>query len=143
MGDFEGETDWHGGRIIQIARLFKQQNGDICIQLEGLEYQRASTRFSRFLGSRRILRVNVSSDLLYDEEKVRSFFLKKFVLCGRVFVPLRPKDSKVYLVEIREDHERSPNAKEGDDRRLSFEDIVKWHNPLGTNRKQVNYNSLF
>lgn len=141
-GDFEHETDWHGGRVLQIARLVPSQSPDADtpyrIQLEVPEYQKASTRFARFLGSRRMLRLSINPDLIYrEEEQIRQFLTQKFVLCGRTFRPLKPKDGKVYMVEVSEDFDRVPRDDEGDHRRLTFEQIIEWHNPMEFNLNQV------
>lgn len=73
---------------------------------------------------------------LYSDGPVRNFLTKKFVLCGRIFIPLKPKEGKVYLVEIDEDHERSI-LREDDNTRLPFEEIANWHNPMDQNSDQV------
>lgn len=62
---------------------------------------------------------------------------QKFVLCGRVFVALKSREGKVYLVEVREDYGRQAQLREGDDKRKSFWEIVNWHNPMKRNVKQV------
>jgi len=75
--------------------------------------------------------------------RLRSFLAQKFVICGRVFVALRPRDSKsgkawkVYLVEVNENVDRYPKVSEGDHRRLTLREFVQWHNPIELNRKQV------
>lgn len=142
-GDFEQEPDWYGGRIIQIARLVQQAKGaPFEIKLDSLDYKKATTRLARFFGSRRVLRLNISKEILYNE-KVREFICQKFVLCGRVFVPLRPKDDKVYLIEVSEDYERSPLRSEGDHLRFSFQQLMNWHNPpIEANSKQVSWNKI-
>ena len=77
------------------------------------------------------------------KDRLRNFLAQKFVICGRVFVALRPRESKsgkawkVYLVEVNEDFERYPKVSEGDHRRLTLQEFVQWHNPIELNRKQV------
>lgn len=77
------------------------------------------------------------------EGRLRSFLAQKFVLCGRVFVALRPRTSKggeawkVYLIEVNENVNRYPKVSEGDHRRLSLQQFVRWHNPIELNGDQV------
>ena len=103
-----------------------------------MDYRKDSTRIARFLGSRRILHLGVAENLLFkDECGVMQFLNQKFVLCGRVFVALKSREGKVYLVEVREDYGRQAQLREGDDKRKSFWEIVNWHNPMKRNVKQV------
>jgi len=88
-----------------------------------------------------MFRLSIPSGVRKD--RLHSFLAQKFVLCGRVFVALRPKESKggkawkVYLIEVNENVDRSPKKSEGDHRRLTLQDFVRWHNPIELNRKQV------
>lgn len=83
------------------------------------------------------MRLNIAKDVLYSDE-LNKFLRQKFVLCGRVFVPLRPKDDKVYLVEISENFERKSRRSEGDHLRITFPQLIDWHNPaIEANAKQV------
>ncbi len=138
MGDFQGETHWYGGRIQQIGHLIQINKKDFKVELQPLE-MRKSTRFTRFLGSRRVLQLRVSDNLLMKAEtEVREFLARKFVLCGRVFVPWVPKEGSLYLVEGNENYERTGHQKWcGDQYRLSYPAILEWHNPALLNSKQV------
>jgi len=131
--------DWYGGRVLQNARLVLDKHPrKFKIQLEVMEYRKDSTRIARFLGSRRILNLGVADSLSFrDEDGVKQFLNQKFVLCGRVFVTLKSKEGKVYLVEVREDYERQAQLKEGDNKRRTFWEIIDWHNPMNRNEKQV------
>lgn len=131
--------DWYGGRVLQNARLVLDKSpGKFKIQLEAMEYRKDSTRIARFLGSRRILHLGVAESLLFkDERGVKQFLNQKFVLCGRVFVALKSKEGKVFLVEVREDYERQAQLGEGDNKRKTFWEIINWHNPMSRNEKQV------
>lgn len=77
------------------------------------------------------------------KDRLRNFLAQKFVLCGRVFVALRPRTSKsgeawkVYLIEVNENVDRYPKVSEGDHRRLNLQEFVRWHNPIELNRNQV------
>lgn len=88
-----------------------------------------------------MIRLTIPADV--HKDRLRDFLGLKFVLCGRVFVALRPRDSKggkawkVYLIEINENIDRYPKESEGDHRRLSLQEFVRWHNPIELNRKQV------
>lgn len=121
----------------QVARL--EADGDsFRLVLTKME-SRKSHRFARFLGSRRILQASISKELVNERGgDLRKFFTQKFVLCGRVFVAFGAKDSKVFLMETPEDYERTTKAP-GDDKRITLEDFVAWHNPLEFNGRQVRY----
>jgi hypothetical protein len=129
MGEWEGVADWYGGQIQQIGRVFK--DGDSYkIVLEPLEKMR-SYRFARFYGSRRFLQLRIPDDILKNEnEKVKAFLTKKFILCGRVFLPFHAKDSHLYMVETNEDFDRTSQEWCGDQFRMPFRDFINWHNPL-------------
>ena len=77
------------------------------------------------------------------KDRLRHFLAQKFVLCGRVFVALRPKASKggkawtVHLIEVNENVDRYPKVSEGDHRRLTLREFVRWHNPIELNGRQV------
>ena len=88
-----------------------------------------------------MLRLTISPSIRKD--RLRGFLEKKFVLCGRVFLALRQRDAKsgsslkVYLIEVNENVDRHPNESEGDHRRLTLREFIRWHNPLELNNKQV------
>ncbi|KAF8640931.1 hypothetical protein AX17_000578 [Amanita inopinata Kibby_2008] len=133
MGAWKGDADWYGGRIQQIARLYKDNN-KIEIKLEPMEMRR-SHRFARYCGSRRILQVRIPDDI-GDNQDIRRYLCNKFVLCGRVFVPLHAKEGTVYLVETNDDSQRKPQDSCGDQCRRAFADFINWHNPLHLNKSQ-------
>ncbi|KAF9236846.1 RNA dependent RNA polymerase-domain-containing protein [Melanogaster broomeanus] len=136
MGQWKGKDAWYGGRIQQVGRL-QRVRGKFTIRLEKPEIRR-SHRFSRFLGSRRILQVRVVDDLLYKYgDDVRSLLTSsKFILCGRVFVPFHAKEGSVYMMETNEDYQRTANWRDGDQFRKSLKDFLDWHNPLHFNSSQ-------
>ncbi|KAF9071993.1 RNA dependent RNA polymerase-domain-containing protein [Rhodocollybia butyracea] len=136
MGEWHGATDWYGGRIQQVATLIERGEGFV-LNLEPLEMQR-STRIARFLGSRRLIQIRMSKALLQKSRSNVIAFLQshKLILNGRVFIPLPPKDRVCYAVEINEDYERSCDPKVGDQFRLSFREIMDWHNPMSLNSRQ-------
>ena len=135
QGEWQGQANWYGGHIQQIARL-EQTNGEFRLSLAKME-MRKSHRFARFLGSRRLLQISVPTSLMYERgDTLRDFFRQRFVLCGRVFVVLGAKDNKAFLMECPEDYERYCSVP-GDERRISLEDFINWHNPLSMNGNQV------
>lgn len=137
MGSWKGKDGWYGGRIQQVGRLKWAQN-QFSIELEKPEIRR-SHRFSRFLGSRRILQVRVAEDLLHKQgERVRLLLSSsKFILCGRVFLPFHAKEGSTYLIEINQDFQRAADNQDGDQFRISLRDFIDWHNPLRANKQQV------
>ncbi|KAG8219296.1 RNA dependent RNA polymerase-domain-containing protein [Butyriboletus roseoflavus] len=136
MGPWKGKDGWYGGRIQQVGRLVRA-HGRFLIHLEKPEIRR-SHRFSRYLGSRRILQVRVADDLLYKHgDDVRLLLSSsKFILCGRVFLPFHAKEGSMYLIETNQDFERSASSQDGDQFRISLKDFICWHNPLGSNDRQ-------
>lgn len=132
--------DWYGGRISQCARVV-EESGRFKVYLDAPVYHKNPPRFARFLGSRRMLRLSIPPGV--NKDRLRKFLAQKFVLCGRVFVVLRPKEAKggkswkVYLIEVNENVDRCPKVSEGDHRRLTLREFVRWHNPIELNSKQV------
>ncbi|KAG6878032.1 hypothetical protein C0993_000572 [Termitomyces sp. T159_Od127] len=135
VGPEGSENTWYGGQIQQTAKLVGDK-GNYHIRLEPMENKR-SYRLARFLGSRRILQLKIPHVLIYEENKqLKAFMQHKFVLLGRIFVPFFAKDHAVYLVETTEDYERCAAEWAGDQFRMSFKDIINWHNPLHLNADQ-------
>lgn len=138
MGTWDGQDNWYGGRIQQVARLSRREDGSgYHLRLEAME-KRRSLRFARFCGSRRILQLRMPEELILNEnDKLKSSLLGRFILCGRVFVPFHAKGHSLYIVETNEDWERQPRAEFGDQHRIPFGDFINWHNPPEYNHKQV------
>jgi hypothetical protein len=129
MGEWKGIPNWDGGQVQQIMRLVKD-GASYKLTVEAVE-KRRSYRFARFYGSRRFLQVRISEDLFRKEnDAIRAFFLAKFILCGRVFVPFHSKDGGLYMVETNENWERESGDWCGDQFRKSFREFINWHNPL-------------
>ncbi|KAA1479572.1 hypothetical protein DENSPDRAFT_886867 [Dentipellis sp. KUC8613] len=132
MGDFRSSKNWFGGQIQQIVRLLP----DGSMRLERPEMTR-SNRFARFLSSRRMIKIKLPKTANFDADgSVRVALARKFVLCGRVFVPIDAKDGKGYLKETSEDYECGGRESEGDLRRMSFAQFIQLHNTLSRNSKQ-------
>ena len=137
--------DWYGGRISQCAHLV-EGSGGFKVHLDTPTYIENPTRFARFLGSRRMIRLSIPPSI--NKNRLRSFLAQKFVLCGRAFVALRQRDQKggkggkVLLIEVNEDFNRDPKRSEGDHRRLTLREFVRWHNPMELNSNQVRYTSV-
>ncbi|KAJ6479270.1 RNA dependent RNA polymerase-domain-containing protein [Mycena vitilis] len=143
--DWDHRSPYYGGQIEYPLRLVKSKSKDAHqryeIYLEKPEKGR-SHRFARDLGSPSILHLSVPPRLVQDEgEDVRKFLAKRFVLNGRVYIPIPPKDtSSVYLIQTDEDYERQkkfgPLKYFGDQRRISFDEFILKHNPPELNSKQ-------
>ncbi|EKM56512.1 uncharacterized protein PHACADRAFT_118286 [Phanerochaete carnosa HHB-10118-sp] len=140
LGDWEGEKNWYGGRVQQLARIEKDaQQHKYYLQLGAMQKVGRSHRLARFLGSHRVLHVKIPKEALYEQKEMdalKDFLSHKFVLCGRVFVSFAVKDQKIYLVETDEDFERTADRKKGDHLRYSLEKLIEWYNPLDLNDKQ-------
>ena len=140
MGDWEGESNWWGGRIQQILRLAKappESAQRYIVYVEKLENRR-SHRFGRLLGSPRINQMRIDSDLMNKErDQLLEFLLQNFVLCGRIYRPFASKDGTLYLMQPNLNYERTTDPYYGDQYRISFADFIRSHNPLHLNYNQV------
>lgn len=137
---WDGRISYYGGQIEYPLRLVKSEDPDhpYKIYLEKPEKGR-SHRFARDLGSPSILHLSVPSKLVKNEgEDLRKFLAKRFIINGRVYLPIPPKDTtSVYLIQTNENFERKPSAYYGDQFRISFDEFVQRHNPLDLNSRQV------
>ena len=134
-GDFEGQSDWFGGKVQQRATFIKTDDRDtpFRIKLERMEMKKSS-RFSRLLGSRHLLQFKLSSK---DLDGKNVFLYKRFVLLGRVFMCICAKDKKIYAIEVNEDYQRLPQEAQGDQFRMSLEEFLHMQNPLDLNQRKV------
>ncbi|KAF8971781.1 RNA dependent RNA polymerase-domain-containing protein [Flammula alnicola] len=129
MGSWKGSADWYGGQVQQLARLVKSDTS-YKIVLEPME-KRRSHRFARYYGSRRFVQLRIPDELLRSEnERVKAFLRKSFVLCGRIFLPFHSKDGHLYMVETDENWGRTSQPWCGDQFRKPFHEFINWHNPL-------------
>lgn len=136
-GEWKDVPDWYGGRIEQVVKLSKSNDGTFTYHLLRPALKK-STRFARFLGSRRILKVKLPKDLLFTKDtSVREHLSGPFVLCGRVYVPFASKEGSAYMMEVNEDEDRKPDSAQGDNKRMSLWDFIQWHNPFALNENQV------
>jgi RNA-dependent RNA polymerase len=139
-GDWEGASNWWGGRIQQILRLAKappESDQPYVVSLERLESRR-SHRIARYLGSRRINQMRIDTELLNKERgQLHEFLLQRFVLCGRIYRPFASKDGTLYMMETDINYERTTIKDFGDQHRISFASFLNWHNPLYPNSNQV------
>ncbi|TFY61555.1 hypothetical protein EVJ58_g4443 [Rhodofomes roseus] len=135
-GEWKGDPNWYGGKIRQIASVVESGDGFV-LRLKSM-MKRKSNRFARYLGSRRMLQVKLPDDKLMRKrgDDVRRFMQSKFVLCGRVFAAFAAKDGKVFLMETKEDYDRTADGS-ADRSRMSVEELVQWHNPLDCNSNQA------
>ena len=134
LGAWGGDTDWYGGRIQQIGRLVENK-GEFTVLLQKPQ-KRRTHRYARFAGSRRILILKTSG--VSAAGAAKNFCAQKFILLGRVFIPFHTKDDTLYMVEVNEDWERTPDK--GADRfRFSLADFVAVFNPLELNNRQVSF----
>ncbi|KAG1818901.1 hypothetical protein EV424DRAFT_1619016 [Suillus variegatus] len=138
MGQWEGKDYWYGGKIQQVSRVVKAGTS-FNLELEKLEIRRSHT-FSRFLGFQRILKARVPDRVTYD--KVGSFLAKffisrKFILCGRVFVPFHSKEGNVCHFQTNQNIDRQTNLGEGYSHRLTLYQFLNRHNHLRCTLKGI------
>lgn len=137
MGAFEGVPDWYGGRVQFIVRLVQPATGQYRFEMEPPE-MRKSTRLGRDLGSRRILHARIGEQpMRNDRDGIIKSLERKFIIGGRVFLALPPKEDSMYLVEDTEDFERFSRKEFGDDLRLSYGEVLDRYNPMALNVNQV------
>ncbi|KAF9025804.1 hypothetical protein BDZ89DRAFT_1068052 [Hymenopellis radicata] len=133
------EQNWYGGQIQQIGHVVQcgeRGSASYRVVIQPLT-QTKSTRFARFLGSRRLFQLRVSDRLAQnDKDEINEFLSQKFVLCGRVFVPWVAKEGSLYLVECEENYERESCKWCGDQFRKTYASILEWHNPPQGNDSQ-------
>ncbi|KAH7333690.1 RNA dependent RNA polymerase-domain-containing protein [Rhizoctonia solani] len=130
-----------GGKIQQRIRLDISKTGG------GLEFKfileqptkSKSCRFSRFLGSRRLVECHFSMrDAREHKQAIVEFFVKKKLLInGRLFQAFYGHQGKVNLMEINQDFYREPLPELGDDNRISLSGFITWHNDLHLNSNQT------
>ncbi|KAF7347182.1 RNA-dependent RNA polymerase [Mycena venus] len=101
------------------------------VRLEPLQMTR-SHHLARELGSVSViaLRDDKNGDL------VRQWARRKFILCGRTYIALPPKASKVYLIETNEDYGRLVQEWCGDQHRISYDEYIHKNNPMALNANQ-------
>lgn len=127
-----------GGRIKQRIHLGISKNGAFKFTLQQ-PVKSKSNRFARFLGSRRLIECYFSRDDAQTHGKdIISFFAhKKLLINGRLFQAFYGHEHKVQLMEIREDFGRKPQEVLGDLNRISWMEMVNWHNNLEFNSAQA------
>ncbi|KAJ7135312.1 RNA dependent RNA polymerase-domain-containing protein [Mycena filopes] len=134
---WDGQSTYYGGQIEYPLRLTKSGD-DYNIHLERPRKGR-SHRFARELGSSGVLHLSIPPKLVREEgENVRRFLAQRFVINGRVYVPIPPKDTtSVYLIQTNQDYERPRGLPWfGDEQRISFDEFLQRHNPPGLNPHQ-------
>ncbi|KAG8712265.1 hypothetical protein FRC11_000575, partial [Ceratobasidium sp. 423] len=129
------------GKVQQRVRLdISKANGTLDFQFTLEQPTKSkSCRFSRFLGSRRLLECHFSmKDAREHKQAIIEFFVKKKLLInGRLFQAFYGHQGKVNLMEVNQDFLRKPLSELGDDNRLSLPDFIAWHNNLHLNANQT------
>ncbi|KAJ6479279.1 RNA dependent RNA polymerase-domain-containing protein [Mycena vitilis] len=132
MGEFEGVPDYYGGNVqCTIRLLYSGENQTPKVRLEPLQMTR-SHHLARDLGSVSVIALRDDK----DGALVKQWALRKFVFCGRTYIALPPKSSKVYLIETSEDYDRVAQDWCGDQYRISYDDYIRKNNPMHLNEKQ-------
>ncbi|KAJ7799106.1 RNA dependent RNA polymerase-domain-containing protein [Mycena olivaceomarginata] len=123
MGEFEGVPDYYGGNVQCTLRLLHTADGkEPNVRLEPLQMTVPPSR------SVIALRDNKNGDL------VKQWARRKFILCGRTYIALPPKSSKVYLIETSENYDRAPQDWCGDRYRISYDEYIQ-KQPHGSQRE--------
>ncbi|KAJ7656995.1 RNA dependent RNA polymerase-domain-containing protein [Mycena polygramma] len=132
MGEFEGVPDYYGGNVqCTIRLLYSGENQTPKVRLEPLQMTR-SHHLARDLGSVSVIALRDDK----DGALVKQWALRKFIFCGRTYIALPPKSSKVYLIETNEDYDRVAQDWCGDQYRISYDDYIRKNNPMHLNEKQ-------
>jgi hypothetical protein len=75
-----------------------------------------------------------------NKDRLRGFLATEVCSLRKGIRRLAPEGSKggeawkVYLIEVNENVDRYPKVSEGDHRRLTLQEFVRWHNPIELNR---------
>lgn len=143
LGPYEGLGNnprfpgWHGGKVVFQGQL-SVEDGEHKIVLDSCSIG-GSSRFARRFGSWSFLRVKVPQSIFFGQKRdFITFFLRPFIIWGRVFRVFDAKDCKVFLYWTNECLSSGSPIPD----RMSFEEFVNWHNPLEENKNQVNTNRL-
>ncbi|KAJ7603642.1 RNA dependent RNA polymerase-domain-containing protein [Mycena polygramma] len=113
MGEFEGVPDYYGGNVqCTIRLLYSGENQTPKVRLEPLQMTR-SHHLARDLGSVSVIALRDDK----DGALVKQWALRKFIFCGRTYIALPPKSSKVSV-------------------RISYDDYIRKNNPMHLNEKQ-------
>ncbi|KAJ7696807.1 RNA dependent RNA polymerase-domain-containing protein [Mycena rosella] len=132
MGEFDGVPDYYGGNVQFTIRLLDAGEGkEPRVRLEPLQMTR-SHHLARELGSVSVIALRDDK----DGALVRQWAARKFVFCGRTYVALPPKSSKVYLIETDENCGRTPQECYGDQYRISYDAYIRRNNPMDLNSEQ-------
>ncbi|KAG9090168.1 hypothetical protein FRC06_001192 [Ceratobasidium sp. 370] len=137
----------HGGKVTQRIHLQITRSPIAQASIDGLHFKftleqptkSKSSRFSRYLGSRRLIQCHFSErDGRNHREAIIKFFAsKKLLVNGRLFQAFYGHSSKIELMEINEDFGRTPDVVFGDYNRISLLEFVAWHNNVDLNYKQT------
>ena len=143
LGPYEGLGNnpkfpgWHGGKVVFQGQLLVE-DGKYRIVLDSCSIG-GSSRFTRRFGSWSFLRIKLPQSIFFGQKKdFIPFFLRPFIIWGRVFRVFDAKDCKVFLYWTDE-CVPSGSPIPG---RMSFEEFINWHNPLEENKNQVSIKQL-
>ncbi|KAJ7439963.1 RNA dependent RNA polymerase-domain-containing protein [Mycena latifolia] len=132
MGEFEGVPDYFGGNVQLTIRLLDAgDDKEPRVRLEPLQMTR-SHHLARELGSVSVIALRDDK----DGALVRQWATRKFIFCGRAYIALPPKSSKVYLIETNEDYGRTPQDWCGDQWRISYDEYIRRNNRMDLNANQ-------
>ncbi len=130
LGNNPRFPDWYGGKVMFQGQLL-DDDGEYRIILDNCALG-GSSRLTRRFGSWSFLRIRVPQTIFFGHNRdFMNFFLRPFVIWGRVYRVFDPKDCKVFLYWTSES---SGSRIRG---RMSFEEFIEWHNPLRMNQNQA------
>ncbi|KAG9100819.1 hypothetical protein FRC07_010379, partial [Ceratobasidium sp. 392] len=142
-----GLMNEHGGNVSQRAHLQIDKSTPAKASIDGLYFKftleqpqkSKACRFSRFLGSRRMIQCHFSErdGRNYREAIIKFFASKKLLVNGRLFQAFYGHGSKVELMEINEDVGRVPDSLVGDHNRMTLLEFIAWHNNFDLNYRQT------
>ncbi|KAG8737269.1 hypothetical protein FRC12_017216, partial [Ceratobasidium sp. 428] len=142
-----GLMNEHGGNVTQRIHLQIVKSSAAQAAIDGLYFKftleqpqkSKACRFSRYLGSRRLIQCHFSEKdgRTHRVAIIKFFASKKLLINGRLFQAFYGHGSKVELMEINEDVGRTPDPVVGDHNRMSFLDFVTWHNNFDLNGEQT------
>jgi RNA-dependent RNA polymerase len=146
IGFSQDYRDWYGGKVhfrAQLRDLGSEEAPKYKVVLDRPELG-TSCRFSRRFGSQSILRIKIPKDTLNrPDNKLVQFFLRPFVLSGKVFRAFYARSNHVFLYKTYETFNGN-NVLPTRTTQLNSDllEFINWHNPLELNTRQASFSPL-
>ncbi|KAF8520442.1 RNA dependent RNA polymerase-domain-containing protein, partial [Hysterangium stoloniferum] len=138
LGGKNAPDEWYGGKIAFIAKLRQKEAKKPVyhLELQAPEIS-TSTRISRRWGSSRLIRISIPDSILYQSNNgVLTYFKNDFIIHGRIFRPFYAKEHAVFLIQLDYIYKDGVAVHHPPFGMISFDEFLKWHNPMPLNKDQ-------